>query len=188
MAGAAPYIASPLRRLLGGTIDFSLCMFVGLMLGVSLGSSDTGPVEAALRNEHMFILYAAYHAACFGLFQGQTPGQSLFDVRVVRSSDGGALSLTQALVRGTVRPVALYLWGWAAVYASPVPDMAAAAVAAPLLAELGMMFTLPTRQTLADLASRSFVVNVPPPQPHRAPAAPMYSATDAEFGVRPRRK
>jgi hypothetical protein len=52
--------------------------------------------------------------------------------------------------------------------------------------ELGMMFTLPTRQTLADLVARTLVINVPPPQPHRAPAAPMYSATDAEFGVRPR--
>jgi hypothetical protein len=61
-------------------------------------------------------------------------------------------------------------------------------VASVLLSELGMMYTLPTRQTLSDLVSRTLVVNVPPPQPHRAPAAPMYSPTDAEFGVRPGRR
>ncbi len=49
------------------------------------------------------------------------------------------------------------------------------------------MSTLPTRQSTSDLLCRTFVVSALPLQPHRAPAAPMFSATDAKFGVRPQR-
>jgi hypothetical protein len=42
--------------------------------------------------------------------------------------------------------------------------------------------------TIADIVAHTRVVNTPPPQPHRAPAGPMYSATDAEFGYQPRRR
>ena len=41
-------------------------------------------------------------------------------------------------------------------------------------------------RTIADRLAGSIVVNLPPLQPHRAPAAPMYSASDAEFGQPPR--
>lgn len=34
----------------------------------------------------------------------------------------------------------------------------------------------------------TLVVKMPPPQAHRAPAVPMFSAGDAEFGVPPRRR
>jgi len=44
----------------------------------------------------------------------------------------------------------------------------------------------PLSRSITDRVARSLVVNIPPPQPHRAPAVPtMYSAPDAEFGPRP---
>lgn len=42
-------------------------------------------------------------------------------------------------------------------------------------------------QSVADFLSGTLVVKLPPPQAHRAPAVPMFSAHDAEFGVPPRR-
>jgi hypothetical protein len=41
------------------------------------------------------------------------------------------------------------------------------------------------RRSVADLVAGTIVVNAPAPQAHRAPAAPMYGATDREFGPRP---
>lgn len=38
-------------------------------------------------------------------------------------------------------------------------------------------------RTLTDRLARTIVVNMPPPQPHRAPAFPMFSRRDAEFGM-----
>lgn len=38
-------------------------------------------------------------------------------------------------------------------------------------------------RTLTDRFAGTIVISMPPPQPHRAPAFPMYSRHDAEFGV-----
>jgi uncharacterized RDD family membrane protein YckC len=189
MANAAPYIAKPLRRLFAGAIDFLLCVvLVFFVWGVVVSSTTaTSYLEVALLNKVAFVAYAAYHVLFFGMFHSQTPGLFFFDMRVVRSKDGAELSLTQSLIRGSVRPVVLYLVAFGAVMAQPVIGGAAIVVAIPIVVELGMMFTLPTRQTLTDVLAKTFVINVPSPRPHRAPAAPMYSATDAEFGPPPRR-
>jgi uncharacterized RDD family membrane protein YckC len=107
-------------------------------------------------------------------------------MRIVSVKGGSELSVGQMFLRSMFRPMFLYAIGWTAIVVSPPPSVLMVVLAAPLVVVLGMMFTLPSRQTLADLVARTLVINVPPPQPHRAPAAPMYSATDAEFGVRPR--
>lgn len=56
-----------------------------------------------------------------------------------------------------------------------------------LLVEVDFLFSMASRRTGADLVSGTMVVNTPPPQPHRAPAAPMYSPNDAEFGYPPQK-
>jgi hypothetical protein len=55
------------------------------------------------------------------------------------------------------------------------------------LIAVGLLFSLRSRRTIADFVAGTLVVNTPPLQPHRAPAAPMYSAGDAEFGYAPRK-
>lgn len=52
MANAAPYIATPLRRLAAGAADFLLCFGVGIFgWGIVASSSDASTfVELALRN------------------------------------------------------------------------------------------------------------------------------------------
>ena len=138
--------------------------------------------------EMALIIYALYHLVFYALWRGQTLGLRLFDIKAVSVIGGNELSHVQILVRAGFRPLLLYVLGWTAyLIARHQFNVAAGLVLAPLLGELGMMLTLPSRQTLSDLVSRTLVVNVPPPQPHRAPAAPMYSPTDAEFGVRPQR-
>lgn len=184
MANAAPFIAHPGRRLAAGFVDFLLSlMSAGVVSWIAQGYGYESASEVRL----VFSVYAMYHATFYWLWAGQTPGLRIFDIKTVSAVGGIELSIWQAMARGGIRPLLLYLCGWAANSAAIPFNIVAVIVLAPLLAELGMMLTLPSRQTFADVVSRTLVVNVPPPQPHRAPAAPMYSATDAEFGVRPRR-
>lgn len=190
MANAAPYIATPVRRIAAGAVDLLLCFgLTAFGWGIVVSASNASTfVEVALLNKVPFVVYAAYHAVCLWRFNGQTLGLYLLNIRMVRARGGGALSLAQAALRSALRPLLLYLFGEAAIAAQSSFLPVAPVVILPVLVELGMMFTLPTRQTPSDIVCRTLVVNLPPPQPHRAPAAPMYSSTDAEFGVRPHRK
>ncbi len=183
MANAAPFIANPIRRLAAGLVDFGVVIaFAGIVLWIA---QTVGHVSAPTEIELGLSVYGLYHTAFYWLWGGQTPGLRTLDIRTVSTVGGIELSLRQALARAGFRPLLLYLLGLAAYFTTP--QIITVIVLAPLLGELGMMFTLPSRQTLSDLISRTLVVNVPPPQPHRAPAGPMYSPTDAEFGVRPQR-
>jgi uncharacterized RDD family membrane protein YckC len=106
----------------------------------------------------LVALYGVYHAGFYCLMDGQTPGLASLEIRVVRES-GKAMSVPQALLRGAFRPVLVYVLGSAAWHATQGPGMAVSLALAPLLVELGMMFTLPSRQTLSDLAMRSLAVD-----------------------------
>src|SRR5262249_42271960 len=184
MANAAPFIANPGRRLVAGFIDLVLSV---MSAGVIAWIAQSSGYESATEFRLALSVYVLYHAAFYWLWDGQTPGLRILDMRTVSASGGIELSIGQALLRAAIRPLLLWLVGWGSDLAGLPFNIVAVIVLAPLLGELGMMLTLPGRQTLSDLLSRTLVVNVPPPQPHRAPAAPMYSATDAQFGVRPRR-
>jgi uncharacterized RDD family membrane protein YckC len=184
MANAAPFIAKPSRRLCAGLVDVvAVAMSAGMVSTIAQTVvSNSHEIELAL------IVYALYHTALYLLWGGQTLGLRLFDIRAVSAVGNIELSLRQGLARAGFRPLLLYVLGWVSYLIAPHQfNVVAAIVLAPLLGELGMMFSLPSRQTLSDIVSRTLVVSVPPPQPHRAPAAPMYSAKDAEFGVRPHR-
>lgn len=184
MAGAAPFIAHPVRRLVAGFLDLVLAV-----MSAGIASTIAQAVGYNANEAELALLgYALYHAAFYWAWDGQTIGLRILDIRSVSAIGGAGLSALQIIARATFRPALLYVLGWAAYWiARDQPSVFAVILLTPLLGELGMMFTLPSRQTLSDMVSRTLVVNVPPPQPHRAPAAPMYSATDAEFGVRPRR-
>jgi uncharacterized RDD family membrane protein YckC len=189
MANAAPFMARPMRRLIAGVIDVWICLFVFSLGGVTTSiNGESNPLELLVHNKGAFIVYAAYHAVCFLSFRGATAGLYLADIRIVNAATGADMSRLQMLGRAAFRPAFLYLFWWSSSFAPDVPGADTGLVIAPLLVELAMMFTLPTRQTLTDLIARTLVVNMPPPQPHRAPAAPMYSPSDAEFGVRPSRR
>ena len=99
------------------------------------------------------------------------------------------MTLFQIAGRSIVRPALIYGLLWAALYLPirvRVDALIVAAVLSPVLLDLLLAIILPWRQGVADFLFKTLVVNRPLPQPHRAPAAPMYSPTDAEFGAKPR--
>jgi uncharacterized RDD family membrane protein YckC len=182
MADASAFSATPRKRLAAAFVDFLL-----VSLGALLTYASADALGHRLKFEMLVIVaYFAYHAAFLYLWAGQSPGRRTFDISVV-SADGVELRLWQAVIRSLTRPALI-------IAASAVPVLSFSRIvsevqvaAAVLLLELGLLLSLSSRRTGADMLSGTVVVNTPPPQPHRAPAVPMYSASDAEFGYPPRK-
>lgn len=176
---AAAYLATPFRRIAAGVIDFGAIFLVVLLTAAIIQQVRLDLLAIGLASVLIFI---AYHFSFLYFWSGESPGRRMLSIRVVSTRD--AIDLTGAQCAG--RPVLRFLWLVAFLpveYASGVPWLSFA----PLLIDLVLMTALPSRQTVADLICRTVVVNTPPPQPHRAPAGPMYSATDAEFGMSAKR-
>lgn len=180
MSTATPYVASPTKRVCAEAIDLVL-----LLLAASLGVGSIGDFGYVIEFEWAVpLLYFAYHTAFLWFWKGQSPGRRMFNILVIGVS-GQPMTLLQSLGRPAIRVVSIYAMLFCLVFV----DFSAASlmVAFPVALDLALMGTLPSRQTLSDLAAETIVIDAPPLQPHRAPAAPMYSATDAEFGIPPKR-
>jgi uncharacterized RDD family membrane protein YckC len=119
------------------------------------------------------------------MLAGQSPGRHILDITVI-SGQGADLQPWQAIARSLLRP-ALIAAGSVSAHPGGRFELAASVVTVVLALELGLLFSLRSRRTIADLVAGTLVVNTPPLQPHRPPAAPMYSAGDAEFGYAPRK-
>ena len=185
MSNAAPFIAPPWKRVIAGAIDLILCAILWVIVTSAISESQPGGFWVTHLAAIASAVYLVYHFAFFWYLADATPGLRALDMRIVRTSGGGALSIAQMLLRPAIRPLMLWGFFWSADFALWPFFRAEPVLLAPLFLELGMMFTLPSRQTLSDLVAGTLVVNVPPPQPHRAPAGPMYSPSDAEFGLPP---
>jgi len=179
MPDASPFLASASKRLLAGAVDAGptlLLVIFGIAVADSLNLGTSGISGAAV------IIYLAYHAGFNAYWGGETPGRRMLYIRLV-DSRGGELTPSQAILRPIVRMI------WIAAFFLPAFLTGSFVVfGAPILIDLFLMSALKWRQTTADFVCGTLVVNAPAIQPHRAPAGPMYSATDAEFGVPPRRR
>jgi uncharacterized RDD family membrane protein YckC len=167
-----------LRRIAAGTIDFGVVFLLALLAAAIIQQIRLDLLAIGLGS---ILVFVAYHFSFLYYWSGESPGRRMLSIRVASTRD--SIDLTPVQCVG--RPVLRLLWLVAFLpleYASGIPWLGFA----PIFVDLVLMTALPSRQTVADLLCRTVVVNMPPPQPHRAPAAPMYSATDAEFGVRPR--
>lgn len=169
-----PIPLAPLRKRLGA-------FFIDLVLvGAALGASycmPGFPLYGTLAFGLVFWgLYAAYQV--FGVVHPDAGiGKVLLRISVVSAASGQVPSARQALLRSLAR-CTWALCGISIASAADSSDL----MALPVMAELALVSLHPLRQTLADLLAGTVVIATPPVQPHRAPAAPMYSKHDAEFG------
>jgi uncharacterized RDD family membrane protein YckC len=175
---ARPFLASAQRRLGAAIVDAALVLLLSIF---ALAAIDQVKLGLGTMLAVVPLIFIAYHGAFAYYWVGETPGRRLLDIRVVSGRFMIDLSMAQCVARPAVRIFWLF---------SFVPFAVAARnpwySVLPALADIVLVSFLPWRQTLADFLCRTIVVRTPPPQPHWAPAAPMYSATDAEFGIPPR--
>ena len=184
MASPASFVASPNKRIAAFVFD-SVVVTVGLLLVVvTLGRRN---VEIPL-----FASFAAcawlYHVIATWAQHGQTLGRSVQGI-CVASASGLEASVRQLIVRASWRyfPLAALSIPWQ----EQVPAEAACALAIRVVAVLlwareFLLLQGAEGRTQADRLADTCVVNAPPPDTHRAPAAPMFSANDVEFGTPPK--
>ncbi|MDT9001570.1 RDD family protein [Paucibacter sp. APW11] len=150
------------------------------LVGAALGSAYCLPGFPCYGTLAFWVLfwglYSAYQVVTV-LHPDAGIGKILQRISVVSAATGQGPSSQQALLRSLVRCT----WALCGVSFASAAD-SSFLVALPVIAELALATMHPLRQTLADLVAGTVVIATPPVQPHRAPAAPMYSRNDAEFG------
>jgi uncharacterized RDD family membrane protein YckC len=169
-----------MKRLAASTIDIAVATCLGWFV-VNLITQEWYPYRYLAWG--LPLTYWFYESYCLIALDGSSLGRRLFDIQVVSSVGRTELAKWQAILRPGTRVV---IYGLLVIYVSPDPVHQMDLAAFPYLAEAALLFT-PMSLTIADVVTQTRVVNTPPPQPHRAPAGPMYSSTDAEFGYPPRR-
>jgi len=137
------------------------------------------------------LVYFIYNLVCLFARDGRTLGKTAVDICVV-SAAGRRLTAAESITRAAVRSwpfflldaqIARVLDGYLSF---PLTLLAGTLLLAALfIAETTLLASSPTRQTIADRLAGSLVVNLPPMQPHRAPAIPMYSARMLNSGILP---
>lgn len=171
-----PALASVPRRLFAFMLDTLLQIVVILMTLAAFNLFDDGFMLGVV---WLVVIHLGYNWA--GLMRPEWGlGKVAADIRVV-SLHGGAPTQAQCLVRIGARVLLMVLFLVPAGF-NDQPGM----LLVPLLLEVGLIATHPRRQSLADLLAGTLVIRQPAAQPHRAPAGPMFSRTDAEFGQPPK--
>jgi uncharacterized RDD family membrane protein YckC len=178
MSLAKPNLASAGRRVAAFAID-AVALF--LACAVAFGIAESLGISSLALAFTFPVVIAAYQTAAvlkpaFGL------GRTVLAIAVVSIRRNGQVSTTQAVARAATRILIAALGVTAATsYYHPW------VMPLPVLVELALITLTPWRQSLADLIAGTVVINTPTLQPHRAPAGPMFSKDDAEFGTPPRR-
>ena len=186
--GRNTYAASSWSRLVAYVIDVGATAFFLIPAAWASYLLDT-PNAGALEFSIFFFAYQAYFLRFRAGSSLGKAGQRIF----VSDLDGTGLSTVQVLGRAglvSLPWVCIGLADLAAIHALLPPRVPAALPVLGLawaFADLVLLEFVPSRRSLTDRVVGTIVLNTPPLQPHRAPAIPMFSANDAEFGNPPRR-
>jgi uncharacterized RDD family membrane protein YckC len=172
------FTADPVRRYAAFFADAVTTALLFLVVG-AIG--DQVHVDLG-RWDVLAAVWVLYQGTTLVANDGQSFGRYLANIMVCGET-GAPLDPVRAYARTLVRALPL------ALLEGPlgVSLVGQFAFLGLMIAESRLLESSPTRQTLADRIARSLVVNLPPPHSHRAPAGPMFSAADAEFGHPPKR-
>jgi uncharacterized RDD family membrane protein YckC len=179
MNSTAPFLASAGSRFGAGVVDMGPILLLAIVALAVVDKLGLNPVAMVMSAPLAFV---AYHAYFNYSWSGESPGRRLFDIRIVSGKTPVDLSPAQCIGR----PIIKIVWLGSFISVAMVFRNQLLWVL-PVLIDLSLMLYHPWRQSFSDFICRTIVVKTPPPQPHRAPAGPMFSATDAEFGVVPLR-
>lgn len=186
--GPRSHLASSRARTIAYLLDLVACALFLLPAAYAAycrGAPSAGAFEYAL-------LFLAYHSFFLAFRGGISPGKYVQNIAVVTPS-GRTLGAAQALLRATSLALPWLLLGAgdsevlnALLPRQAVASLPTAGVVWLVLDALLIEYSL-DRRSLTDRVAGTVVVALPPLQPHRAPAVPMFSANDAEFGNPPKK-
>lgn len=187
MPSARPDVATKADRLVAHGFDI---VMVGLAYWFVAYGAEL--LKASVDASLIFaLIFFGYQLFFLRWNHGVSFGKSLRSIYVV-SANATPVTPRQAGVRALVLTLPFALLALKDVVSALLGSLPDARYLATLpsilwcLAELYFAESDPLARSLTDRIARTLVVKTPPPQPHRAPAVPMYSATDAEFAAGPR--
>jgi uncharacterized RDD family membrane protein YckC len=185
VASPSDFTAGSLTRSLAYAFDLIACAAIAGVAGALLGLDNPSTDPLSL----LAAVVVVYQTWLLWRKGGVTLGKYLRNIGVI-STNGQPLVLGQAVARSLLvaLPYALLSAGrldWD-VRAHGVVALVSTMGVAYLFADLLMLEYSAQRRTITDRLTGTLVVMLPPLQPHRAPAGPMFSANDAEFGNPPR--
>ena len=186
MPSPSDFTASSSERFVAYIIDvFAVSTAYIFLIGLS-EASGLRLDEPALYPALLFL----YSVASLLKTKGSTPGKYVRNIIVV-SESGRPIDPSQAVLRSMFFALPYALMSSGRVDLGFVAPGFGANIALLgvfyLLAEVLALHNSINRRSLADRVCRTLVVRLPPLQPHKAPAVPMFSANDAEFGNPPKR-
>lgn len=181
-----PYLASSGARSLAYVIDL---VFIGGLMILLCGNAQASGADPGWGTSFAAMTFL-YHAYFLSQKAGVSPGKFIQNICVV--SPSGPLHVRQALGRAAFSALPFACIAAGSSTALEVVEQGVVALlpvlgVAFLLGELLILEFSVARRTVADRMANTVVVNLPPLQPHRAPAVPMFSANDVEFGSPPKR-
>ena len=189
MTSRRPELASKSNRLVAYVFDVFMAGIAFVF--VVCAGSDSG--RMSLDEPLVYaVIFFLYHLGFLHWNSGASFGKSLRSICVI-GANGTPLSFAQAVTRASVLSLPYALFSVReplAALLSTFPDSRYLATLPGIvwwLVEIAFVESGHGPLSLTDRITKTIVVNIPPPQPHRAPAVPMYSATDAEFGPRPKK-
>lgn len=158
----------------------TLLLVLGLAFVVGMGSALDLPFSAGAAVA--LLMFVGYHSITL-LEPRWGVGKVMADITVVSVRNNGRITHAQAIARSVIRLLegvfGFALLGWTGEQAW---------LLLPVGVELMLVVLTPWRQSVADFLAGTLVIRQPAPRPHPAPAAPMFSANDAEFGWPPRKR
>ncbi len=175
-------------RVVAYAIDVGTCgMFLLLLVSIFEGYCDSKAAGAAL-----FACIVFLYQMFFLIYRnGLTFGKYARNIAPI-SSNGMPLRTRQIVVRAALISLPYFLIGaerslphGQEIFSATTRALSPVVGVAFLFVELYVLEFHKQPRTMTDRISGIIVINLPPPQPHRAPAFPMYSRNDAEFGVKP---
>lgn len=186
-----PALASLKARMAALVVDLTAVLLLKFFITTILEAIADEPFRDPPPLPPFLWLYVAYFALCMLPPERNTVGERLTGIAAV-TLNGNPLLISQSAARAVL---VSFLWaGWMLLMdtspprALAVTGITVVAIATGLafawgVADVIALLLTPTHRTLTDRVLGIVMVKIPPLQPHRAPAGPLYSATDAEFGA-----
>ena len=161
MAATNPIFAKPGKRIAAALTDLAVATCVGWFL-INVATREWYPYKVLAWG--LPLIYWVYDSGSLWQWRGSSPGKRLVEIQVVSAFGNNDLRWWQILLRPGVR-VTLY-FALVAYFQLP-PKHQLDLVALPFLIEIGLMYTAGS-MTVADIVSRTRVVNAAPHEGHGA--------------------
>ena len=167
MSASSPIFAKPTKRVAAALTDLAVVTCCAWFL-INVLTREWYPFKVL--GWGLPLAYWVYESACLWYWKGSSPGRRLLDIQVVSSYGSNDLAWWQAMLRPAARVV---LYFALVQYFKPPAARQLDLVLLPFLVEIGLLYTAASL-TMADILTRTRVVNAAPPHTHSAAARRLY--------------